>query len=94
MNNATTSNALDKVLKFLARLEAAKLWYRLEHVRESLMVVVAVPGERWEVEFFEDGHVEYERFRSTGVNRDEEELDRLLKEQEEGDTWSDSDSVA
>ena len=29
------------------------------------MVLVAVPGERWEVEFFADGEIEVEIFRST-----------------------------
>jgi len=29
------------------------------------MVEIAVPGERWEVEFFEDGTVETEIFRAT-----------------------------
>jgi hypothetical protein len=35
--------------------------------RNALMVAVAVPGERWEIEFFDDGHIEVERFTSQGV---------------------------
>lgn len=31
------------------------------------MVDIAVPGARWEVEFFADGHVEVEIFRSNGT---------------------------
>jgi len=31
------------------------------------MISVALPGERWEIEFFEDGHIELERFVSQGV---------------------------
>jgi len=55
-----------KLLAFLDRLDQGKVWYRLEHVRDSIMVTAAIPGERWEVEFFEDGTVEIERFRSSG----------------------------
>ena len=70
-----------KLLEFLDRLETAKIHYRLEHVRESIMVMADVPGERWEIEFFEDGHVEVERFRSLGgISRDEGLLDLLISE--------------
>ncbi len=31
------------------------------------MVEIAVPGERWEVEFLEDGSVDVERFLSDGT---------------------------
>ena len=61
-----TERPLRKLLTFLGELEQANIWYRLEHVRDSMMVIVAVPGERWEVEFFENGEVEVERFLSTG----------------------------
>jgi hypothetical protein len=44
------------------------------------MVQIAVPGERWEVEFFGDGQVEVEVFKSPGVIGGEEELARLLRE--------------
>lgn len=80
-----TENVLGKALHFLERLETAKIWYRLEHDRDSLMVLVSVPGEYWEAEFFEDGHVEIERFISTGAIRYEDELNRLLKEHEDAD---------
>jgi hypothetical protein len=31
------------------------------------MMSVALPGERWEIEFFDDGRIELERFVSQGV---------------------------
>ncbi len=34
---------------------------------EAVMVALAVPGERWEIEFFTDGRIEVERFVSQGV---------------------------
>jgi hypothetical protein len=42
------------------------------------MVVVAVPGERWEVEFFDDDSVEVERFVSNGEIETEDVLTDLL----------------
>jgi hypothetical protein len=41
------------------------------------MVVVAVPGERWEVEFFPDGSIETERYRSDGQIGTEQSLKDL-----------------
>ena len=73
-----THTSLGKLLTFLDRLEAAKIWYRLEHVRDSLMVTVALPGERWEIEFFEDDRVEVERYISTGAIEGESVLNDLL----------------
>jgi hypothetical protein len=49
------------------RLEAAKLHYALGHFRDSISVLVSVPGARWEVEFFEDGQVEVEIFAPKGM---------------------------
>ena len=79
MKTATRSS-LGKLLRFLDQLELAKLAYRLEHVRDSITVVVAVPGERWEVEFFDVGQVEVERFSSSGKIESEDILDRLVAE--------------
>jgi hypothetical protein len=77
---------LNKLLAFLERLERDHLWYRLEHVRpDTVMVVVRVPGEVWEVEFFEDGQIEFERFRSSGGISDEADLEEALHAQEVAD---------
>jgi hypothetical protein len=42
------------------------------------MVSVALPGERWEVEFLNDGSVEIERFISQGEISGEEALNELF----------------
>lgn len=73
-----TQTAMTKLLEFLERLESVKLWYNLTHVRDSIMVKVYVPGEIWEVEFFENGEVEVERFVSTGEIEGKEAIDRLF----------------
>jgi hypothetical protein len=69
-------------MQFLDRLDAEKLTYNLGHYRDSITVLVAVPGAFWEVEFFDDGRVEVEIFRSTsGVEADGvAALERLFRE--------------
>ncbi|MCA1686909.1 MAG: hypothetical protein LC745_13260 [Planctomycetia bacterium] len=73
--------AFRKLLNFLDRLEKANVWYQMDHVRDSVMVTLSIPGERWEVEFFEDEHIEIERFIGQGVAGDESDLERMLTEQ-------------
>lgn len=47
---------LKELIDFLNQLEDRKIYYRLNKIRtESIMVEVAVPGQRWEVEFMDDG---------------------------------------
>lgn len=66
MTGTEQTKSLQKLLAFLDELERHKIYFRLEHNRsEAIMVRVDVPGERWEVEFFANGEVELEVFRST-----------------------------
>lgn len=78
--NASMDNPLKNLLVFLDRLESTHIWYRLEHVRDSLMVMVSVPGQRWEIEFFADGSVEVERFMSAGKIENEDALENLFRD--------------
>ena len=72
-------NTLARLTSFLKRLEESKISYSLEHNRdETIMVLIAVPGQRWEIEFFEDGTVEVEKFISTGVTGDDGTIDELF----------------
>lgn len=60
-------NSLQKLLDFLCQLDANKIRFTLKHIRdETIMVFISVPGERWEVEFFADGDIEVEVFKSEG----------------------------
>ena len=73
-----TQNA--HLLSFLNELRRGKIYYRLsQHRDDAIMVEVAVPGERWEVEFLDDGSVEAEVFRSDGTIHDASVLDQVLK---------------
>jgi hypothetical protein len=67
------------LLSFLNDLQGAKINYRLSHARpDAIMVEIAVPGERWEVEFMEDGSVEIEIFKSDGTIHDSALLEELI----------------
>ncbi|OWP64461.1 hypothetical protein CDA63_03565 [Hymenobacter amundsenii] len=76
--------ALQKLLSFLTELDSRKIHYMLAHHREeAIMVLVAVPGQRWEIEFFADSHVEVEVFKSAspgGGLEGEEALESLFRD--------------
>ncbi len=70
---------LNDIYKFLNLLEENTIYYRLNKIRpESIMVEIAVPGQRWEIEFMEDGTIEIEKFISDGEIYGEKELEVLL----------------
>ena len=72
-------NAFEKLTSFLTDLERHEISYTLAHNRdEAIMVNVAFPGERWEVEFLDDGSVEVERFVSNGQISGDEMLSQLF----------------
>lgn len=65
--------------EFLERLRSARIHFTLATYRnDTVMVQISVPGERWEVEFFGDGSVEIERFRSDGQISDRSALEILF----------------
>jgi len=74
-----TTTPLDKLLSFLMKLEEVRIHYTLDHNRdEAIMVIVVVPGERWEIEFFQDESVEIEVFISEGKIHREDKLAAFL----------------
>jgi hypothetical protein len=73
------NDIFDRFLGFLQNLDQQEISYSLAHHRdEAIMVSVALPGERWEVEFLNDGSVEIERFISQGEISGEESLNELF----------------
>ncbi|MCW8195480.1 hypothetical protein F6455_11840 [Proteobacteria bacterium 005FR1] len=80
-------NNLKKLLEFLNKLDEYGIGYAMEHNREdSMTVFIAVPGERWEVDFRADGEVEVEVFYSGAEEEEkegEEALDRLFADYDE-----------
>ncbi|WP_461615507.1 hypothetical protein [Clostridium sp. Marseille-QA1073] len=74
-------NSLNDINKFLNILDENNIYYRLNKIRsECIIIEVAVPGQRWEIEFMEDGTVEIEKFISDGLFYGKEELKVLLSE--------------
>src|SRR5438876_314156 len=72
-------NAFDKLRSFLTDLAHREIRFTLSHNRdEANTVSVAVPGERWEIEFLDDGSIEVERFISNGEVHGEEILKELF----------------
>jgi hypothetical protein len=69
----------NRLTMFLSELEQKGISYTLAHHRdEAIMVLVAMPGERWEIEFLGDGSVEIEKFTSSGELYGEEVLSELF----------------
>ena len=80
---------MEKLLVFVGELDQRRIFRRMACVRDAVMVDIHVPGARWEVEFFADGHVELEIFRSRDdvLSGEEAEaaLERLLHEDDEAE---------
>lgn len=59
---------LDELLRFCVALNDRSAFYRLSVDRpEAVRITLDVPGERWEFDFFADGHIELERYAGRGV---------------------------
>ena len=71
---------IKSLVAFLEMLEERKIYYKLNKIRDSILVEVTVPGQRWEVEFMSDGSVEIEKFLSDGTIFDHNEIETLLKD--------------
>jgi hypothetical protein len=80
------TNGFPGFIQFLNELEQKKISYTLAHNREdAIMVIVAAPGERWEIEFLSDGSIEIEKFISTGEITGAESLGELFARYEDQD---------
>ncbi len=78
--HGANGDVFGSLLSFLRRLSEARIPYTLRHSRDdAVMVEVTVPGERWEVDFLEDGDVDVEVFRGGGVTAADGLLDQLIR---------------
>ena len=78
MTNAPSHHP--RLLELLVRLKAAHIFHRLSDPTEgALTVEIAVPGERWEIEFHEDGEIGVEVFVSKGVIQGPDLLKNLFR---------------
>jgi hypothetical protein len=78
--NQNPSPGPDSVFTLLRALDNASIYYTLSATRPgAIRVDISVPGERWEVEFLEDGEVWVEVFRSSGDIAGRELLEDLFE---------------
>jgi hypothetical protein len=70
---------MNSLLNLLSKLGRKNIHYKLNKIRDGIMIEISVPGERWEIEFFEDNHVEIEKFKSDGQIFDNSELKCLFE---------------
>lgn len=76
-----SNNIFSNLLSFLKDLKKHKIHFILEYIREeTILVNIAVPGQRWEVEFCEDGSIKVERFMSYKGIEKESVLRELFEE--------------
>jgi len=68
------------LVEFLDALDQRRAAFRLNRVRDAILVEIATPGRRWEVEFMDGGGVEVERFDSDGTIADASAISKLLSE--------------
>lgn len=77
-----TKDPFKRFVELLDQLREAKIAFKLGQIRDdALLIEVAVPGERWEIEFLDYGdevQVEIERFVSNGHIDDETALTELF----------------
>lgn len=69
---------------FIRELEQTRTYFSLTSVREgAVMVEVALPDERWEIEFFDDREPEIEIYKSDGTIFGAEKLQELRERMSE-----------
>ena len=71
---------IKSLVDFLDKLEERKIYYKLNKIRDSILVEITVPGQRWEVEFIYDGTVEIEKFISDGTIFNQSEIETLFND--------------
>jgi hypothetical protein len=76
-------SAADAANSFSAELTKHRIRYHVDVVRDgAIMIALAVPGQRWEVDFHDDGAVEIERFVTSGVEACDDPLSLVLEQYE------------
>jgi len=70
---------MKQLFALIERLKQSNIHFELKTHRDHyIMLEVAVPGERWEIEMSDDGSIEIEIFTSDGSMFDEGKLSELF----------------
>jgi len=73
----TEANRLYEILR---QLDDADIKFELAYNRDNAVsIMITVPGERWEIDVFDEGAVEVERFVSGGVTETGDLIDTLVQ---------------
>ena len=81
--------SINEIISLLEKLEEKKVYYRLNKTRaDTIMIEVAIPGQRWEIEYNTYGksskcQIEIEKFISDGIMYDDSELELLFRDSSE-----------
>ncbi len=74
-------NNVKEILDLINKIQTARIYCSLRSSREdAISLDVTVPGQRWEIDFLEDGSTEIEIFTSDGTIYDESKLNDLFNE--------------
>ena len=74
-----SNKSLHKLFDIIRDLKKSTIHFTLCVTRdEAVTIIAAVPGQRWEIEVFQNGDVEVEVFRSTGDILDEKQLRDMI----------------
>ena len=74
-------NSFQHLLAILEELDNKGIYYRLNNVNtenDTILIEMAIPGERWEIEIDIQNTVSIEKYVSDGLVYDESELRKLL----------------
>ena len=74
-------NSFQHLLAILEELDNKGIYYRLNKVNtenDTILIEMAIPGERWEIEIDIQNTVYIEKYVSDGLVYDESELRKLL----------------
>ena len=72
MSNPTSAmHMLDAVWAMSKQLDTASIPHEIQTYRfDAVSILAHVPGEYWEIDFLEDGSVDFERYKTSGVSAD------------------------
>jgi len=80
MKSPPGSDSFTSLLDFVEALTSAGIYYQISSVRfDAILISVAAPGERWEIEFMRDGTLEVEIFVSDGEIKDDSSIPALFE---------------
>ncbi len=78
-------NPFDKMMEIIAFLEENHVYYRISKVSDannSIMIDLAIPGERWEIDIQDNGQVSIDKFIYDMNYYDETALEELVEKNE------------